>query len=93
MESGQNLPLSSHSLLKADRAREFPEVGHTQGFKELFGETEHKAPVSEIWPEFACYVRSVQMRHLLASSASAAYLDKRMASSLPRDARKAQVKR
>lgn len=42
MESGQNLPLSSHSLLKADRAREFPEVGHTQGFKELFGEQNTK---------------------------------------------------
>lgn len=36
------MPLSSHSLLKADRAREFPEVGHTQGFKELFGEQNTK---------------------------------------------------
>lgn len=54
MESGQNktcLSLASlcsreASWLKADRAREFPEVGNTQGFEELFGETDHKAPVS-----------------------------------------------
>lgn len=35
-----------------------------KGFEELFGETEHKAPVSQIWPESACCVRSVQMRYL-----------------------------
>lgn len=54
MESGQNktgLSLASlcarePSWLKADRARAFPEVGNTQGFEELFGETENKAPVS-----------------------------------------------
>ena len=50
MESGQNktcLSLASlcsreASWLKADRAREFPEVGNTQGFEELFGETDTK---------------------------------------------------
>lgn len=29
-----------------DRAREFSEAGDTQGLGELFGETEHRAPVS-----------------------------------------------
>ena len=83
MESGQNKTcLSVASLcswevswLETDRAREFPEVGSAQGFEELFGVTEHKAPVSWIWPESACYVRSVQMRHSLGLGASVAHPD------------------